>query len=389
MTKTDKRDVSSPSQRWRDLLRHGLNVLRNNWPYKLLALIIAVILWAMLISQEPSLTRPMTMENTRIAVNGLDELMGMGYTVLEGLNAQGQLDTRATIRANVPQLQIQNVSGSDFQLSVDLSELDTSAVTDGPVQVEAQVRYVNSEEHGTVVSITPETVTLTLDQYISAENAVRIPVSIVKTSEAPEGWYISDPTAQDLTYVSISGPSSIVNRVERVELRLDQSAVRLTEGRHDSDRSRFYLLDADGNEVEKSKLSVHLYPSGNTIESAYLTYDVYPTKALNLNENSLVTGEPAAGYHISGVSLTETVVSVAAPAEVLDGLTEDLTLITPVTISSNMTGTITRARTILKPDDRIVRLIPSSVYVTVVIEPDDQSETEIDTEPEASSQQEP
>ena len=64
------------------LLRHI--VLHNGW-VKLLALLISLILWAGLISQDETLTRDKTFQNVSVSVTGNETLRNNGYIVVSDL----------------------------------------------------------------------------------------------------------------------------------------------------------------------------------------------------------------------------------------------------------------------------------------------------------------
>ena len=77
-------------------LRHLF--LHNGW-LKLLAVIIAVILWAGLISQDESVTREKTFQNVTITVTGADTIKRNGFIVTSDID---ELLASVSVTAAVP-----------------------------------------------------------------------------------------------------------------------------------------------------------------------------------------------------------------------------------------------------------------------------------------------
>ena len=91
--------------------RHGWMLLYHNWPWKLLALFLAVCLWAGLISQDATLTRERVFNDVAISVTGADSLRrNSGLIVLSGLE-EDALSVR--LHVNVPQREYNSVSASN------------------------------------------------------------------------------------------------------------------------------------------------------------------------------------------------------------------------------------------------------------------------------------
>ena len=85
-------------------LRHL--ILHNGW-FKLLALLISVLLWAGLISQDESLTRDKVFSNVSVNVIGTDTMKRNGYIVVSNLS---EVLGEVTAVAAVPQQQYEAAS---------------------------------------------------------------------------------------------------------------------------------------------------------------------------------------------------------------------------------------------------------------------------------------
>ena len=79
-------------------LRHLL--LHNGW-LKLIAILISIVLWAGLISQDENVTREKTFQNVAVTVSGAETLKSSSLIVVTDLN---ELLNDVSITAAVPQM---------------------------------------------------------------------------------------------------------------------------------------------------------------------------------------------------------------------------------------------------------------------------------------------
>ena len=86
--------------------RHVL--FHNGW-VKLIALLISLLLWAGLISQDETLTRDKTWQNVNITVSGEESLKKSGYIVTSNLE---ELLSGVSVTAAVPQKQYETADAS-------------------------------------------------------------------------------------------------------------------------------------------------------------------------------------------------------------------------------------------------------------------------------------
>ena len=90
----------APQRLWR--------LIYHNWPWKLLALFLALCLWAGLITQDPTLTRERVFTDVTVSVVGADTLRrNSGLIVLSGLEDE---NLTARLRVDVPQREYNTVT---------------------------------------------------------------------------------------------------------------------------------------------------------------------------------------------------------------------------------------------------------------------------------------
>ncbi|MBQ6173375.1 MAG: hypothetical protein IJK28_01990 [Clostridia bacterium] len=227
--------------RMRLILRELWRIVRNNFGFKLLALLLAVILWAGLITQDPNLTRTKDMPGTAVKITGEDNLRRAGYIVVEGTET---LNTGVTVRADVPQLQYQTAAGSNYNPTLNLSGLSGEGLH------EVRITTNNSTTYGNVLEVVPATVRLKLEAYVANSQK---PVRIAAEGEVPEGWVIT-AVRTDERRMEVSGPASVVNRIRYVEAIVPLDSIALQEG--DQEMAVLFRLMDGENEVISDQVTV-------------------------------------------------------------------------------------------------------------------------------------
>ena len=284
-------------------LKHVL--LHNGW-LKAIAVVISVVLWAGLISQDETLTRDKTFQNVSVTVTGSDTLRNNGYIVVSDLN---EMLNDVSIVASVPQKQYENAEPSAYNVRLDLSRIN------GTGEQEIKLQSSNSNTYGKVISTNPVSVNVEVEDYIVRQ---RIPVSVSVEGEVPEGWYMSTPTV-DPTVIAVSGPRSIVQTISRAKAVINTKDIEWAEGAY-FDSCPIKLYNRAGEEVESPLLRTTT--SSLTIDSVLIETTLYPTLSFETSELIQVNGNVAKGYEIKDVKVSPESITVAARAEVLEQLTE-------------------------------------------------------------------
>ncbi|MDD3410469.1 MAG: CdaR family protein [Eubacteriales bacterium] len=269
---------SLPGRLWR--------LLSHNWPWKLLALFLALCLWAGLITQDPTLTRERVFSDVSVSVTGSDTLRRSGLIVLSGLDS-----LTARLRVEVPQREYNTVTSLNYNPRVDLSR-----VTEAGTQT-VKLTTTSSSTYGTVAEMVPDSVELVVDSYVTN---YRVPVTVNRTGDYPAGYYGSS-TSLDPASVSVSGPESVVDRIARVMVDFDASLLPSQTGLVRT-AVPMYFVDLEGNRVQSDLIEVT--SAGVLLRSVVVEQTLYPTKALPLNTLALTVGTPAEGYEVKSVTVT-------------------------------------------------------------------------------------
>lgn len=333
----------APQRFWR--------LIYHNWPWKLLALFLALCLWAGLITQDPTLTRERVFGDVTISVTGADTLRrNSGLIVLSGLEDE---NLTARMRVDVPQREYNTVTASNYNPRVDLTR-----ITEAGEQT-LRIITTSTSTYGTVRSISPETVTVVVDQYVTN---YRVPVSVNIIGEYPEGFY-GTPISLDPSAVTLSGPKSLVDEIVRVYVDFDVSRLAAKAGTvRTALPMRF--VNADGDEIESDLLEVT--SADVVLRTITVEQDLYPTRTVSLSSVGLTEGEPAEGYRVASVSVTPATVLIAASQTTLD-LLDELAISDPVDITGR-TETFSVEVEPQWPSDAVY-LSAEAVTLTVEIEP--------------------
>ena len=125
------------------------NAFKHNWQYKLLSVVLAIMLWAGLITQDPTLTREKVFTDVTISASGTDTIKRNGYIVTSDLN---ELLANATVYASVPQSKYDDAAVNAYNVRVDLTKISQAG------EYELRVQSSSSSTYGSVTEIVPATV---------------------------------------------------------------------------------------------------------------------------------------------------------------------------------------------------------------------------------------
>ena len=270
-------------------LKHVL--LHNGW-LKAIAVIISVVLWAGLISQDESLTRDKTFSNVSVSITGAETLRNNGYIVVSDLY---EMLNDVSVVAAVPQKQYDNADPSSYYVRVDLSKIN------GTGEQEIKLLSTNSSTYGKVISTNPSSVTVMVEDYIVRQ---RIPVSVSVEGDIPESWYMSTPVV-DPTVVTVSGPRSLAQTISRAKAVINTKDIEWTEGSTILS-STIKLYNRSGEEVTSPLLNI--MDSSVSIDSVLVEMTLL--RKASFDTESLI-------QEVSPESIT-----VAAREEVLEQMSE-------------------------------------------------------------------
>ena len=335
----------APRGPFRELRRAISRILGSRAFLMALSLLTAVVFWSILVASDGTLTREKTFQNVAVSVTGESTLKSRGYIVMDDLDS---LISGVKLTVEVTQSNYSRVSGTSYNPHIDLTQVT------GEGENVLNVAF-SSQLYGPVVSCEPSSVKVNVERYITR----RVPV-VLETSGGLPGYYL-DSAKTDPTMLSVSGPQSLVSQVARAVASID---VSLLSGERRSDRNsvQIRLQDAAGNTVESDLIEI----TNQTVltDTVVVETELVPMREVPLEVESLVTGEPAEGYELLEVTVSQESLLIAAADEVLDAITV-LTTDQPLSIegaTQDVTGTVR-----LRRPTGIENTVPYDVTVTARI----------------------
>lgn len=291
-------------------------VVSNNWGWKVISFVLAVCLWGVLISQDSSLPRDKVIENVRVNVTNATALRNNGFIVISGLeDAQS-----VRIRARVPQRNYSAASAENYTARLDLSQIQDT----GEQTLRITASASNSSLYGSVQEVYEPEVTLLVEEYSTAAN---VPVEVHYTGEM-SGNYFASSLTRSVEAVDISGPKSVVEQVARCVVDYDQSALS-PEKSPNAVSLPFVLMDAQGNVLDQSNLTVTGRGQTTAIQRITVSQDVYYLAQVGVDMEALVKGEPAEGYAVSGIRVTPQTITLAGSEVALANYLQEGALLYP------------------------------------------------------------
>lgn len=322
----------------------------NNWTWKLLALLLAVCLWAGLITQDPTLTRERVFTDAPVSITGSETLRRNGLIVLSGLEDENLL---SRLRVEVPQREYNTVTSANYTPRVELSRITQ------PGEQQIKLYATSTTAYGSVQDISPATLDVVVDEYVTN---YRIPVSVNVVGEYPEGFY-GGAFTRDPSLVALSGPKSLVDQVARIYVDYDASALTPEAGEV-ATALPMRFVDREGNEIVSDLLEVT--SSGVVLRSIIIEQDLYPIRVLPVSDLDIISGEPAKGYQITGVEISPTVLRAAGDETIINDI-QSLFMESTVNVDG-VTESITTSLRVKKPSE-LAYLNSTTVNVTVTVEP--------------------
>lgn len=347
MSETKKNNFKDFLQTLVKALKHLF--LHNGW-LKLIAILISVVLWAGLVSQDESITRDKTFQNVNVNITGAETLLSHGYIVVSDLN---DILSNVSVVAAVPQMQYENAEASAYNVRLDLSRIT------GPGEQEVRILSSSSSTYGKVVSTNPSTVIVNVEDYIIRQ---RIPVSVSVEGKEPEGWYMSQPTV-DTNLIAVSGPRSLVQTISRARVFIQREDIEWKEGQIVTS-AEIKLYNRQGEEVNSRLLSMTI--NNMQIDSVVVEMSILPMVTYETSELVQVNGKAAEGYQ-ANVKISPETIWVAARQEVLDQMDGLLLEKNSVNVEGLDETTVLQLK-VQKPSDDAV-LSNDTVTVTIEIEP--------------------
>ena len=286
--------------------------LMNNFGLKLLAILLAIVLWMVVINiDDPVVRKTMTLS---VTMKNQDYITEMGK-YMDILGDSNTVTFTYTTKRGI----WENISSTDFSATADLKKIE--AKENGTYRVPVIVSAIRNASQ-----ITIESKQLYLEVTLEDLGKKQFQIKANTSGTVADGCALGNVTIDNANVVQVSGPVSLVNAIDSVvaTVNVDGMSADIT----DNVVPVFY--DVNGEVIDTTKLA-------KSIDTVNITAQILNTKDIPLELSYM--GEPEAGYcltevlsnpktvRVKGTAATlNTLDRVVVPAEVLDltGVTSDV-----------------------------------------------------------------
>jgi len=248
---------------------------------------------------------------------------------------------RVRVRVEAREADLPELDASDFRAVVDMQGVQ------GEVGVTRTVRVTPVADGVQVLAVEPAQVFVQLVRVAEREMEVQVKL----TGELPSGFVETKARVIDPAFVTIRGREELVANVDRVEIDVNLSGQR---------QALEYTGELVARNLNGDRQLVIVNPARVTVSFSIAPAVVEKT----LPVRPRITGEPAPGYQIAGLSSDPLVVTVVGAEADLANLTE--LALEPLDITG-ATSTVTQTRRVTPVSN--VTLGRESVVVEIKVEP--------------------
>ena len=271
-----------------------LKTLTKNLGFKILAVVFAFILWLVVYNtDDPTVTVSYTTNVTVENASAVTE-MNKCYEVLNGTNT-------VTFAVTAKRSVLNKLEDTDFTAVADMNRMIVNEEGDEanvPIEITSKRSNSSLKYNGK-------------NKYleVSLEDLMkrRFIITADTSGKVADGYALGEVTVTNPNVLNVSGPASIVNKIDSVVATIDVEGMSMNL----SDNVIPALYDADGQEIDTTKLKL----SNTTVTIS--------AKILSVKEIPLVfstTGVPYGDYRVVEISSKPETVKVKGSSTILNPL---------------------------------------------------------------------
>ena len=271
-----------------------LKTLVNNLGFKILAVILAFILWLVVYNiDDPKKTKTFT---TNVTVENASAVTDMNkcYEVLDGTNT-------VTFSVTGKRSELDKLDDTDFSAVADMNRLIVDSEgkkASVPIEISTKRTYSSLS-----INNKNKYMELSLEDLMSR----RFMIAADTSGKVASGYALGEVSVTNPNVLNVSGPASIVKKVDKVVATIDVDGM----SSNLTDNVIPVLYDADGSEVDTTRLTL----SNTTVTIS--------AKILSMKEVPLVfstTGTPYGEYKVVEISSSPDTVKLKGASTVLNPL---------------------------------------------------------------------
>lgn len=267
--------------------------LMNNLGLKILAFLAAGMLWLLVVNIDDPVTSATFQEVPVTVIN--QEVLAEEQQTFQIVDGTQTVDVTVTARRKI----LNRIRKEDITATADMRELTLK--TQIPITV-----TVNGYE-----SVEAEAYPRNLQVKLEDEELKNFPI-VPKTKGTVRDGYVLGEIEAVPENVSIRGPKSVVDQIDRVEATVNVSGL----SQNDVLASQLVLFDEEGDEIDQSLLANNLGDKGVSV-----SVKLYQTKSVPISfDTSEITA--ADGYEFTGITYEPEKIQISGDGDALNKISE-------------------------------------------------------------------
>lgn len=337
--------------------------LMNKFTLKILSLAIAVLIWLIVRNvQDPVIVQtfydiPVTLVNESYLSNNMKIPL-----LIDG-------DDTVKVRIKAEESVIKELKKEDIVAQADMTQIYMDA-TPKMVPVEVTCKGIADDN----ITVTPRNIQVDIENQTSVEKTIAVNTG----DTTPDKDYEVGSLQANPEKVTISGPESIINKIDKVVAKIDVTGMKESNVELDSELK---IYDKNQDELSEKQLS-YLNLAGVQDNKIKIQAQFWKVQK-NVKIGSEYSGSPQYGYEVDSVSVVPETLSLAGTDEALQKLAvEGNTLTIPasyIDVSGKDSDFDVKVdiSELLPENMKLARDINSTVIATVKILPYNSSDYEV------------
>lgn len=302
-------------------------MLRKNIPYKLLAIVLAILLWFYVTNlKNPTIEKPLTVPVSY-------------YNLREGLVLEN-LPEDVEVRVRGPHSIVNFLTSKDIKVSVDLAKAKL-----GEDDYFVEVVLPSGAE---LVLTKPASVRLSIDEIQEKQ----LPIKVVTTGTVASGYSSFEPVLEPST-VLVKGARRLLEKLETAQVTVD-----VNQQKDNVDLNPTVTLLTKNGENVSNKFTI----SPKNIQVFVPVTENKPNKTVSIKP--ILKGEPGEGFRVARVILDPETVKITGPYDILSQINQVVTA--PIDITGIVENSATQVA--LVPPEGASLLYDPVVKVLVQVE---------------------
>ena len=271
----------------------------NKWRTLFFAAALAFAAWFMIMNFSDPMTSA-TIRNVPVTVRNVSylESMGLSYSISEGYDT-----VSVTVRGS--RSSVERLSASSVTVVADMTQIVNMDAVPVMVPVTVTAPGIATED----VSAIPGNISIEVEDMVNKDFVIT--PSVGGTTPA-NGYEVGELTVSP-EKLTVRGPESLVEKIDRVVARVDVSRARMDTVM----TPEFYIFDRNGEALSESQMS-YLTLSVDNDDTA-VSVDLYKVVS-GVTIEVETAGTPAEGYQVGMITVTPTSISVVGDDNALANL---------------------------------------------------------------------